>query len=365
MSTALTGPAGALGREVRIGVEAAFAERNRNGGIASQELELVVLDDAYEPKQTVPNMRTLIEEEAVLGIIANVGTPTAIAAMPIAIANKTPFIAAYSGGSVLRKEPTERYVINYRASYLQETREIVSALMRYAGCKPNEIAFFTQRDAFGDAGYFGGVDVLREHGIKDKHQILHVRYERNTMAIEGALAELLLSPVPPKAVIMVGAYGPCAKFIKLAKSSGLDVIFANVSFVGAESLASLLGDEGENVIVTQVVPHPESDLPIAKEFRAAFSAIKSDATPTFGALEGYIAARMLIHALDSCEGEITRDAIVDAFDGLGEFDLGLERPLYLSTTHHQASDSVWPTVIHSENVQPMRWEEIIVDAKIE
>ncbi len=58
-----------------------------------RQLRLIELDDGYEPTRTAPNMRRLIEKEQVLAVIGNVGTPTAIAAIPIANEQKTLFFA--------------------------------------------------------------------------------------------------------------------------------------------------------------------------------------------------------------------------------------------------------------------------------
>lgn len=57
MSTALSGPAAELGENLRAGVLAALEEANRSGGVGGRRLELISLDDQYEPAQTVPNMR--------------------------------------------------------------------------------------------------------------------------------------------------------------------------------------------------------------------------------------------------------------------------------------------------------------------
>ena len=122
--------------------------------------------------------------------------------------------------------------------------------------------------------------------MKDENAIIHARYERNTLAVENALADVLFASTPPKAVIMVGAYAPCAKFIELAKETGLDALFLNVSFVGSASLARELGEPMDKVIVTQVVPHPqEIGLPIVKAYHEDLQAFDPKAVPTFGSLE--------------------------------------------------------------------------------
>jgi ABC-type branched-subunit amino acid transport system substrate-binding protein len=203
MSSALSGPAADLGRNMLLGVKSGLARANRGG--SPYETRLVALDDGYEPERTVPNMHRLIDQEGVLAIIGNVGTPTAIAAVPIANRKRTLLFAPFSGAGVLRRSPPDRYVINYRASYAEETSAMVDALVDHVGLEPREIAFFTQRDGYGDAGYVGGVAARQRHGLRHPEQILHVRYERNTLAVENALVDLVLAEPPPRAIIMVGA----------------------------------------------------------------------------------------------------------------------------------------------------------------
>ncbi|WP_394391756.1 ABC transporter substrate-binding protein [Shewanella woodyi] len=84
MSTALSGPAEQLGKNMLLGINMQFAKENDQGGINGRQLRLIAMDDGYEPNRTAPNMRTLIEQDKVLAVIGNVGTPTAISAIPIA-----------------------------------------------------------------------------------------------------------------------------------------------------------------------------------------------------------------------------------------------------------------------------------------
>ena len=359
MSTVLSGPAANLGLDMRQGVLAGIERANRAGGIHGRRLRLIALDDGYEPARTAPNMRQLIEQENVLAIIGNVGTPTGIAAVPIANEQKTLFFAPFTGAGVLRKEPPDRYVINYRASYAEETGAMVDELIDVSALKLEDIALFTQRDGYGDAGYAGGIAALKRHGLKDEKQVLHVRYERNTLAVEDALASLLYAEHEPRAVIMVGAYAPCAKFIKLAHEAGLKAVFHNVSFVGSASLAAALGSLPAHVIVTQVVPHPlDAAVDVVREYRADLKAQEPTATPSFGSLEGYIATRILVTALERIPGPPTREGIVDALEGLGQFDLGLGETLKLGPRDHQACHRVWLTRFQNATFAPFQWAGI-------
>ena len=359
MSTALSGPAANLGLDMRLGVLACLERANRAGGVQGRRFRLIVLDDGYEPARSAPNMRQLLEKENVLAVIGNVGTPTGVAALPIATELKTLFFAPFTGAGAFRKNPPDRYVINYRASYAEETGAIIDALIDKGGLKMEDIAIFTQRDAYGDAGYAGSIAALKRHGLKDEKEVLHVRYERNTRAVEDALATLLYAAHEPRAVVMVGAYAPCAKFITLAHGAGLNAVFHNVSFVGPVSLAVELGGLPAHVVVTQVVPHPKiEDLSITREFQADMKVIEPSLTPGFGALEGYIAARILFAAFEKISGPPTREGIVDALEGLGEFDIGLGEKLKLGPKDHQASHRVWLTALRDGAFVPFPWADI-------
>jgi ABC-type branched-subunit amino acid transport system substrate-binding protein len=359
MSTALTGPASDLGKDVREGVLAAFERANRSGGIHGRRLHLIALDDGYEPVRTAPNMRQLLEKDKVIAVIGNVGTPTAIAAIPIADEQKTLFYAPFTGAGILHKNPPDRYVINFRPSYDEETAAMVTALIERAGLKPEEIVAFTQCDSYGDAGFNGIIAALKSHGLTDERKVLHVRYERNTLAVENALASVLYARVEPRAIVMVGAYAPCAKFIRLAHDIGLKPVFLNVSFVGSNALAAALGKVPARVIVTQVVPNPlDTRIAIVGKYQLDLKASNSRAVPSFGSLEGYLAASVLVTALDRIPGPPTREKVIDALEGLGKFEIGFGPQVELTPNDHDICHAVWPTIFHENAFVPFNWSDI-------
>lgn len=361
MSTALTGPAANLGVEMRAGVLAAIAEQNDRGGIQGRRIELIALDDGYEPDRTGRNMHQLIDTDHVLAVIGNVGTPTAIAALPVAESTGTLFYGAFSGSGALRKDPPSHWVVNFRASYAEETGAMVDQLIDVGHLAPEEIAFFTQRDTYGDAGIQGGMAALARHGLTDPSRIAHGTYERNTVAVENALADILLARTPPRAVIMVGAYAPTAAFVKLARETGLESLFLSVSFVGTRALAKALGPLADRIIVTQVVPHFDAAAPLVADYRRALQAQSAESTPDFGSLEGYVTARILFKALSSnapSAEPLTRASVVDALESLGQFDIGLGAPLELSPREHQACHRIWPTILRNGRVESFAWSEL-------
>lgn len=283
MSSVFTGPASSLGIEVKRGVDAYFKEVNASGGVQGRKLRLLALDDGYEPARTAPNLRKLISEHKVFGVLGNVGTPTAVVSVPIANEYKVPFFGAFTGAGVLRRPTPDRYIVNYRASYNQEADEMIRGLTEVLSIRPEEIAFFTQNDAYGDAVYSGAMKALKKRGYKDASKLIHARYQRNTTNVEDALSRMFFeSKIVPKAIIMVGTYKACGKFIRMAKEEEFEAIFLNVSFVGSEALQANLGKYGEDTIVTQVVPSLSEEIPAVHQYQKAIVS-----NPTFASFEGY------------------------------------------------------------------------------
>lgn len=358
MSAAFTGPAQALGNGVKEGIKVYFDKINANGGVQGNKLDLVAFDDGYEPKKCAPNMRSLINKEKVFAVIGNVGTPTAIVAVPIANELKTPFFGAFTGSGVLRKTPPERYIFNYRASYAEETAAMIKNLVNTLGIKPEEIALFTQNDGYGDAGYKGAMKALSSIGYKKGASLSHGRYQRNTVNVEDGLLTILDGDIEPKAIIMVGAYKPCAAFIKLAKENDMtDTLFLNVSFVGSKALANELGGDVSNVIVTQVVPHYDSKLPVIAEYKADLKKY-SKTTPGFVSLEGYLAAKAFVTGLDRTGKNPSKEKFINALESMDAFDLGMDQMHAFSKSEHQISHDVWPTILKNGSFQPLDWSTL-------
>ena len=339
-AAALDGAASALGLGIKMGLEAAFAEINKAGGVKGRKLELKSVDDGYEPTKSIEAVKKLLEEDKVFAIAGAVGTPTAAATQPIATAAGAPFIGAFTGAEFLR-EPYKPLVLNIRASYFQETEAMVEHLTKDLGA--SKIAIMYQDDAFGQAGLAGVKKAL------DKRQMQLAgegTFERNTVAVKTAL--LAIKKAEPHAVIMISPYKPAAEFIKLAKQIKLDVTFVNISFVGSDALAKELGPVGAGVVITQVVPFPkDAAIPVVGRYQASLKASAPDAQPGFVSLEGYLVGRAIIAALEKVNGDPTRQALIEAVQKIGTFDLGGFKLTY-GPSNNRGSDQVFLTVIQPD-----------------
>ncbi|WP_448030220.1 ABC transporter substrate-binding protein [Bradyrhizobium liaoningense] len=313
-AAALEGPSSALGQRMRQGIVAAFTEINAKGGIHGRKLQLISRDDGYDPDRSVRQTLRLIEDDKVFALIGAVGTPTAIATIPITSTRNIPFIGPFSGAEFLRDLELPN-VVNIRASYGAEAEAWVKHLTEDR--RFTRIGIFYQDDSFGRDGLLGVKRALARRGLE---LAAEGTFERNTRAVAAALR--VIKRAEPEAIVMVGTYGPCAEFIKLAHRSGFYPAFANISFVGANALAEELGPDGEGVIVSQVVPFPwDRSLKLVADYQAAQQAFDPTLTPDFVSLEGYISGRLAAAALEKAGPKPTRASLLRAINDIGRFDI--------------------------------------------
>lgn len=339
-AAALEGPAAALGTGMKLGLEAAFAEANSNGGVHGRQIELISYDDGYEPDRSIAQVNKLIKEDKVFGLIGPVGTPTSKATQPIATAAKVPFVGPFTGAGFLR-DPAHGNIVNVRATYGAETEAWIQHL--HDDLKLDKIAILYQDDGFGRVGLAGVNAALEKRGMS---LVAEGTYQRNTTAVKSALLEI--RKAKPQAVVMVGAYKPIAEFIKLARKVKMDAKFVNISFVGSKALSAELGDAGEGVIVSQVVPFPWDDsIPMVKAYQAALKAIDPAAEPGFVTLEGYVVGKLAVMGLENAGKDVTRENFLNAFWSTGAFDLG-GVTLTFGPGDSQGMDDVFMTAIQKD-----------------
>lgn len=346
-SAALTGPASELGSGMRQGLLAAFKEANRSGGVNGRQLSLVTLDDAYEPEAAITNTRKLIEELQVLALVGAVGTPTSGAAQPVAAEAGVPYIAPFTGAEFLRKAELRPNVINLRASYFQETAEIVARLTADLGL--TRIGIFYQDDSYGRAGLQGLRLALQAH---DLPLVAEAGYPRNTESVKVPLLDL--RRFQPEAVVIIGAYKPAATLIRWSRRLGFDPYFVNISFVGSSALARELGSDGEGVYITQVVPFPGDDsVPVVADYQRALRHQAPQAVQGFVSLEGYLAGRLLIEGVRRAGPEVGPASLLQALRQASAIDLGGFQLSY-GPADNQGSDRVYLTRIDANGqVRPV------------
>ena len=337
-----------LGRQMKLGIDTAFNRVNDAGGIEGRMLKLIAADDGFEPTRTADAMKQLYEKDQVFGMIGNVGTATAAVALPYALDRRMLFFGAFTGANVIRHDPPDRYVFNYRASYAEETDAAVRYFVKMRRIPPRQIAVFAQQDAGGDAGFAGVAKSFRSLGASDSG-ILRLNYQRNTVDVDDAVNQLKAQKVPIKAVVMISAYRPAAKFIEKTRDLFPGLLYSNISFVGSTVLADelmLLGPRyAAGAIVTQVVPAVSGYSSIVLEYKNALAKYFPGEAADYVSLEGYVVANVLIEALKRTGQQLDTEKLIDVLENMRDLDLGLGAQLSFGRAEHQASHKIWGTAL--------------------
>lgn len=278
--SALSGTNQALGTNMKLGIELAFDEKNKTGGIRGRQLQLEFRDDAYDPTTAEMAARALVDAQtitgeapqcpttmnppvapaisdtrlargpkAVLAMIGNVGTPTMVRAAPVVVETGTVFFGPFTGaGTVLRDDKCgacARYIFNIRASYAQEARATLEFFKRKGvggtGTNYKNLISFDQNDTYGQAGYDGLVAAYKELignfpvDADATNPIQRFRYARNddtSVPAQATLATQYLAGLLQQqtgtvsvGILMTDTYGSATEFIKRVR----DWQFANDS----------------------------------------------------------------------------------------------------------------------------------------
>ncbi len=344
-SLALGGHASFLGTQYLHGAMSLINHINKEGGIHMRKIRLIAYDDEYDPPRCVANTKKLINNDKVFCLFCYVGTPTSVKIIDIVEENKIPLLGLFTGADKLRF-PFRHYIFNVRSSYYHETQAVVRYFIEKKGL--SRIAVFYQYDDYGFDGLKGTQIALQKYNLSP---VTTGSFKRGTLEIGEALDKIQSSKA--EAVVMIGTYSPCAKFIKEARAREYNPLFHNVSFVGADKLVQELGDAGEGVLITQVVPPPTERilLPATDQYCRLLAKYYPQDEPNFVSFEGFINAKILIEALRRAGRDVSRDSFIRVLESIREHYVGIGASINFGPRDHQGMDNVYLTQVKNGQLQ--------------
>ena len=346
---ALKGNSKGLGVNMKAGIDAAF----KNAKVQNRSVKYITRNDSYTPEQTIAATKQLIKEKVFI-FAGNVGTPTAKVSLPLLAKHNIPAVGFFTGAGLLR--PGKGLIINYRASYVQETAKVIKSALDN-GVKANQVCAYVQNDAYGMAGITGIIKALENtkdskdsiEALKKLKAMTGENPKRNNIGSVGVYKRNSTFARPGykslkaweksqntrcKIIVTVGSYKSITEFIAYSRYKKDPWIFSAVSFTGAENFRDELVkfNVKNNVIMTQVVPLLDSTLPLVIEAKEKLGG-------QFGyvSLEGFIVGKLILHGLNKIEGEVTRHSFTQALLG-SQFAID-ELPIDF-TKDNQGSDLV-------------------------
>ena len=335
-SAPLTGANAELGNDIRNGALAYFKKVNDAGGVHGRKVELLTLDDANQIPRAEANTKKLVEEQGVFALMGYASATLSRPALPTVEKNRVPFLAPFTGADPMRV--FHRYVYNMRASYADELEKIVEHFAPL-GVKRFSIVYYD--DVVGRENFSAVDRALKQRGLTAVS--VAAFKDRAKPDIDAAVKEIAKGT--PDVVILTTLYKASADFIKLARKSGMSAQMVSNSFPGASPLANELGKDGAGVVVATVVPPPtKRALPIVQEYQAAIEKQLGKKEYSFTSLESFIAAKVTVEALKRAGPRPTREAFMQALDGMRSLDVG-GYVIAFAPDNHNGSSYVELTVI--------------------
>jgi len=340
-----TGANKGSGRGMKVGVHAYFKAVNERGGVNGKKVDLIALDDQMVTDKTVDGLLKLVEEQKVFAVVGSVGTSNCVASLPIVKEYKLPYINPRTGATELRN-PILKEVIHIRASYQQEVDKIVDQLVKQ-GAK--RFAVFYQNDGLGTDILSSTESAVKRHGLS---VVSKGSFERRTTAVTAGLASIMAGK--PDAVIVGAVYAPGAEFIKLARKEGVTAHMAACSFAGGSNLVKAIGPAAEGLMMTQVVPELDDlSLPITRECKEAIEKNPEDVGFNTVSMEGCMAAKSMIMALEKAGNPPTRAGFLQAYESMKDADMGGIK-LSFSPNDHQGQDNVYLQIVQGNKLVPFK-----------
>jgi len=321
-TTGVTGAVAATVKETRVGAQLYIDAINARGGVGGEKIELITLDDKFDPKLAAANARELIEERKVVAMFMTRGTPHTEAIVPALEQHGVPLVGPSTGAMVLHA-PVRKFVFNVRATYQREAEKAISHLTSIG---IRHIAILHVDDSFGQDGLEGAHKGLASAQLQ---AVVVAKFDRNTP--DFAAVAQTLAKTPTQAVMIIGSGPAVAAGIRAIKAGGHKPQFVTLSNNASGGFIQLLGPDATGVIVSQVLPK-SLNVPLVREAtRLAKAQAIDDLSPAM--LEGFASAKVLVEALRRAGAKPTRERIQSALEGLQKFDLGGMEISYSPSNH--------------------------------
>lgn len=326
-SLALTGGLKGYGEAKRDGGDAYISKVNAAGGVGGRPIELVTMDDAYLPANTVANLKKMAAEQQPTAFLGLFGVPTSAAALPVLLELKIPVVGLSTGSDAVRK-PLNRYVFPVRASYADEARKLVNHVSVSGITK---IGVIYMDNAFGESLKEALIAALKDAGVTAKIVKVDVAGTGAAAAAAQAAAD------QPQAIFLAALAGVGVPlFSELKKASYRGALYG-FSPLDATAVTKALGAQALGLGISQVFPIPKGvRLKVVAEYVQAVKDLGRGA-PSFYGLEGFIEAKVLVEGLRRAGARPTPASLVAALESLRDLDVGGYFVSYRPDAHNGSS----------------------------
>lgn len=308
-----TGPVGAGVKETTDGAKLYLDFVNAKGGVNGEQIELLSLDDKFDPKLSAENARKLIEEEKVVAMFLTRGTPHTEAVLPLLDKFGVALIAPSTGAMIFHR-PVQKHIFNVRATYQREAQKAIAHL---SSIGITRIGVVYVDDSFGADSTAGAQKGLAAAKLQP---VVLEKFSR--AAPDFSLIAPKVKQSDAQAVIIIATAQAVADAVTAIRSAGSSAQIVTLSNNASGGFIKALGKNASGVIVTQVFPSERSiAYPMVKE-ALALAKLKGISELSPAMLEGFSAAKVLVEGLRRAGTKPSREKVRTSLDGMRKFDLG-------------------------------------------
>lgn len=311
-TVALSGQIAGAVKEMNEGARAYIDAVNRHGGVHGRKIEIRTLDDKFDPTVAAANAEQLIRKERVFAMFLNRATPHTEAILPILAAEGVPLVAPSTGAAIFH-HPVNRLLFNVRAKYQDE---VIKAVEHFTTVGIQEIGIVHVDDSFGRDGLAGFASAMEARKLTPA---IVAKFDRAKPDVAATVAALVKAN--PRATIVIGSATTTTELIRGVRAAGNQMQIMTLSNNSSQSFVKNLGPIGVGVIVSQVTPAPHLvSSTLGQEFKVAAKA--SGATVSYAAMEGFVAAKVMVEGLRRAGRNLTREAFIRGLESMQRVDLG-------------------------------------------
>lgn len=297
-----------LGTPVRDGINMAFNELKSKGGINGSTIDLISLDDGYDPKRARKNVETFIKNNIDI-ILAPVGSVTFESFQDLIEQKKV--LALFAMAAASKPLP---YTVRLRVTYFREAKTLADYV--FTKYSPKKYVLFYQDDAFGLECLRGVKELLKRVG-EDRY--VEVPYDRSTSDFETQAAIIKNSGADA-----IGLLATATSAMNLIRQLGTTFFYEKIIF-GLHPLQEtqfvkfVEREQLKCVISNNSVPNfRATNIEIVKEFN--IQAEKQNVQLSAGALYGYIAGSFFIDCLKRLKVPLSKESLLEVLENIKDYD---------------------------------------------
>ncbi len=305
----LSGPVVPFSKPAVNGMRMRIDEINENGGVHGRKLKLVVEDHGYDPKKAVLAAQKLIQKDRIFAVVGPIGTPTAMAGMPIYLEKNVPHLFPLSAARQMF-DPLHKLKYSFAATYFEGMRSGLKRLIKEKGIK--RACALYQDDDFGLEVKEGGETALRDLGMKYTEVTSYKRgatdFSSQIQKMQAAGCEIVVLGTIIRETI--GA-------IATARKLGWNPDFIGSAATYLDLIHKLGGPAMNGLYAMATLNYPYADDPSAN-VRSWYARYKEKykEDPNVSAVYGYTIISMFAGAAEKAGPNLTVDTLVKSLDSM-------------------------------------------------